>query len=93
MLDLIESSSLFPGGRPTPWNRFSCCDCTATQSGLRQVCELIQPAFTMFPGRRPTRAVEPWSKDHRKQLHHFNSDPETDKLAGPSPTANEGFRV
>ena len=65
MLDLIESSGLFPSGRPTPQNRFSCCDCSPTQNGLWQVCELIQPAFTMFPGRRPPRAVEPRSKDHR----------------------------
>ena len=47
----------------------------------------------MFPGRRPTAAGEPRSGDHRKQMHHLNSDPETDKLAGLGPTADEGFRV
>ena len=47
----------------------------------------------MFPGRRPTPAVEPRRVDQRKQLHDLNSDPETDKLAGLSPTADTGFRV
>ena len=47
----------------------------------------------MFPGRRPTAAAELRSWDHRKQLHHLNSDPETDKLAGLGPAADEGFRV
>ena len=36
----------------------------------------------MFPGQRHTPAVEPRSVDHRKQLHHLNSDLETDMCPG-----------
>ena len=40
----------------------------------------------MFPGRKPTPAVETRSVDHRKQLHYPNSDPETDMFPGRRPT-------
>ena len=44
---------MFPGRRPTPRNRFFCCDSNASHSGLWQVF-----GTNLFPGRRPRPAVE-----------------------------------
>ena len=76
--------ALLPGWRPMPQNRFSCCDSSASHSGLWQVF-----GTNMLPGRRPTPAVEPRSVDHRKQLHHLNSDLETEIFPGRRPTPAE----